>query len=80
MYRVKIHITRREGIIQPEGDALLGALHKLNFTATKKVCSGKCITLNIEKVADIETYVKEMCESLLVNNVMEDYTYEIEEV
>ncbi|EEL52399.1 hypothetical protein bpmyx0001_2240 [Bacillus pseudomycoides DSM 12442] len=58
-----------------------GALHSLSFTEVQDVRIGKYMELTIDKsVTDLDSKVKEMCEKLLANVVMEDFRYEVEEV
>ncbi|MFP3670246.1 phosphoribosylformylglycinamidine synthase subunit PurS, partial [Priestia sp. SIMBA_032] len=58
-----------------------GALHSLSFTEVQDVRIGKYMELTIDKsVSDLDSKVKEMCEKLLANVVMEDFRYEVEEV
>ncbi|CEV42162.1 phosphoribosylformylglycinamidine synthase subunit PurS [Streptococcus pneumoniae] len=55
--------------------------HSLSFTEVQDVRIGKYMELTIDKsVSDLDSKVKEMCEKLLANVVMEDFRYEVEEV
>lgn len=64
-----------------QGTAVKGALHSLSFTEVQDVRIGKYMELTIDKsVSDLDAKVKEMCEKLLANVVMEDFRYEVEEV
>lgn len=57
------------------------ALHSMSYQEVKDVRIGKYMELVIEKSdRDLDTVVKEMCEKLLANTVIEDYRYEVEEV
>ena len=57
------------------------ALHSMSYQEVKDVRIGKYMELVIEKSErDLDTVVKEMCEKLLANTVIEDYRYEVEEV
>ncbi|MBB5355718.1 phosphoribosylformylglycinamidine synthase [Anoxybacillus mongoliensis] len=81
MYKVKVYVTLRENVLDPQGNAVKGALHSLNYREVQDVRIGKFMELIVEKSdRDIDTIVKEMCEKLLANTVIEDYRYEIEEV
>ncbi|MGL4818413.1 MAG: phosphoribosylformylglycinamidine synthase subunit PurS, partial [Bacilli bacterium] len=63
MYKVKVFVTLRESVLDPQGQAVQGALHSLQFTEVKEVRIGKYLELTIEKSdKDIESTVKEMCE------------------
>ncbi|WP_028401217.1 phosphoribosylformylglycinamidine synthase subunit PurS [Ectobacillus panaciterrae] len=81
MFKVKVFVTLRESVLDPQGTAVKGALHSLDFKAVQDVRIGKYMELTIENtVEDIDSMVKEMCEKLLTNVVIEDYRYEVEEV
>ncbi|WP_379970892.1 phosphoribosylformylglycinamidine synthase subunit PurS [Ectobacillus sp. sgz5001026] len=81
MYKVKVYVTLRESVLDPQGTAVKNALHSLSFTSVQDVRIGKYMEVVIDdKNADVDSMVKEMCEKLLANVVIEDYRYEIEEV
>lgn len=81
MYKVKVYVTLRESVLDPQGTAVKNALHSLSFTSVQDVRIGKYMEVVIDdKAADVDSMVKEMCEKLLANVVIEDYRYEIEEV
>lgn len=81
MYKVKVFVTLRESVLDPQGSAVMGSLHRLNYNEVKDVRIGKYMELTISKsVADLDQAVTEMCEKLLANTVIEDYRYEVEEV
>lgn len=68
-------------MLDPQGAAVKGALHSLSYTEVQDVRIGKFMELIVEKSErDINELVREMCEKLLANMVIEDYRYEIEEV
>jgi phosphoribosylformylglycinamidine synthase len=53
----------------------------MSYTEVKDVRIGKFLELTIEKSErPVDELVKEMCERLLANTVIEDFTYELEEV
>ncbi|MFJ5623224.1 phosphoribosylformylglycinamidine synthase subunit PurS [Peribacillus loiseleuriae] len=81
MYKVKVYITLRESVLDPQGTAVKSSLHSMSYDTVSDVRIGKYMELTIEKNnQDIDALVKEMCERLLANIVIEDYRYEIEEV
>lgn len=81
MYKVKVYVTLRESVLDPQGNAVKGSLHNLSFHEVADVRIGKYMELTIEKSdRNVEEVVKEMCEKLLANTVIEDYRYDIEEV
>ena len=78
MYKVKVFVTLKESILDPTGIATKEGLNKLGYSGVREVRVGKVIDLDVERTENIEELVKEMCEKLLVNQVMENYSYEIE--
>lgn len=82
MYKVKVYVTLREDILDPQGKAVKQSLSTLGYEDVKEVRIGKLIELNLNAVdnSTAENKVKEMCEKLLANTVIEDYKYELTEV
>ncbi|OIJ18641.1 phosphoribosylformylglycinamidine synthase subunit PurS [Anaerobacillus alkalidiazotrophicus] len=81
MFKVKVYITLRESVLDPQGSAVTTSLHALTYDEVQEVRIGKYMELTLKKNdKDVDVRVKEMCEKLLANTVIEDYRYEIEEV
>ncbi len=81
MYKVKVFITLKESVLDPQGNAVKGSLHSMTYNEVSDVRIGKYIELTIDKTdRDLDQLVKEMCEKLLANMVIENYRYEVEEV
>lgn len=81
MFKVKVYVTLRESVLDPQGNAVKNSLHSMEYNEVKDVRIGKYMELTIEDSGrDIDEIVKEMCERLLANVVIEDYRYEVEEV
>ena len=81
MYKVKVYVSLKESVLDPQGSAVQHALHSMTYNEVQDVRIGKYMELTIEKSdRDLEVLVKEMCEKLLANTVIEDYRYEVEEV
>ncbi|KOS71444.1 phosphoribosylformylglycinamidine synthase [Lysinibacillus contaminans] len=80
MKKVKIYVTLRESILDPQGSAVKGSLTKMGYGEVEDLRIGKYLELTIaDSARDIDTLVKEMCEKVLTNVVIEDYRYEVEE-
>ncbi|MFB4165445.1 phosphoribosylformylglycinamidine synthase subunit PurS [Alteribacillus sp. JSM 102045] len=79
MVKVQVYVTLKEGVLDPQGSAITNALHTMNYEEVKSVETGKYIELEVEKTENLEERVEEMCEKLLSNPVIEDYTYKIGE-
>ncbi|MGD9679098.1 MAG: phosphoribosylformylglycinamidine synthase subunit PurS [Vulcanibacillus sp.] len=82
MFKAKVYVTLRENILDPQGKAVKDSLLFLGYDETAEVRIGKYIELNlkVEELSVAEERLKEMCERLLANTVIEDYRYEISEV
>jgi len=74
-----VNVFLKEGVLDPQGKAAHHALDSLNFKGVEDVRIGKQIVLklNTQDKTEAEAEVKEMCETLLANTVIEDYTIEI---
>ncbi|MCM3118577.1 phosphoribosylformylglycinamidine synthase subunit PurS [Neobacillus sp. MER 74] len=80
MYKVKVFVTLRESVLDPQGKAVTNSLHSLNYKEVADVRIGKYMELTIEKSErDINEVINEICSNLLANPVIEDYRYEVEE-
>ncbi|MEG0385864.1 MULTISPECIES: phosphoribosylformylglycinamidine synthase subunit PurS [Solibacillus] len=80
MKKVKIYVTLRESILDPQGSAVKGSLTQIGYEEVQDLRIGKYLELTIgDTDRDIDTIVKEMCEKVLTNVVIEDYRFEIEE-
>ncbi|GLY12241.1 phosphoribosylformylglycinamidine synthase subunit PurS [Bacillus badius] len=80
MYKVKVFVTLRESVLDPQGKAVQQSLTNLGYEGVQDVRIGKYMELTIDgSNQEVEKTVQEMCEKLLSNPVVEDYRYEIEE-
>lgn len=78
--KAKVYVTLKKGVLDPQGKAVMGALNSMNFGEVKGVRIGKFLELELDstKKAEEEVRLKEMCERLLANTVIENYRIEIE--
>jgi phosphoribosylformylglycinamidine synthase subunit PurS len=78
---VRVFVTPRKGILDPQGRAAEGALKSLGFTNINSVHIGQYIVLDIATVSASAAAdeAKKMCEQLLVNSVIEDYRFEVDD-
>jgi phosphoribosylformylglycinamidine synthase len=77
--KVIVNISLKEGVLDPEGQAIKTSLLNLGFENLNDVRTGKQIILNFEKLEENEAVLKakKMCEDLLVNTVIEKYKINI---
>ena len=82
MYLAKVYITLKPTVNDPQGLTIKGGLHTLGFNSVESVRAGKYlqIKLNGSKRADAEKQVREMCQKLLANPIIEDFRFELEEM
>lgn len=81
MYKVKVYVTLRESVLDPQGSAVKKALATHGYDGVQDVRIGKYMELTLdESVRDVDAAIREMCGRLLANPVIEDYRYEVEEV
>ncbi len=78
--KVNVYVTLKQGVLDPQGKAVGHALDTLGFKNVANVRIGKLIELEIaaKNKTQAKEEVKEMCEKLLANTVIESYQFEIE--
>ncbi|EAU40738.1 phosphoribosylformylglycinamidine synthase [Fulvimarina pelagi HTCC2506] len=80
MIKARIVVTLKNGVLDPQGKAIGGALGHLGFDGVDEVRQGKVFDLQLDgddKTAT-EKRLSEMCEKLLANTVIENYTISID--
>jgi phosphoribosylformylglycinamidine synthase len=78
--KAKVHVTLKNGVLDPQGKAIEHTLGSLGFKGVKQARQGKFIELDLAET-DAEkarAQVDEMCKKLLANTVIENYTIDIE--
>jgi phosphoribosylformylglycinamidine synthase len=80
MYKVKVYVTLKESVLDPQGTAVKKSLRMMGYDDINDVRIGKYMELMIGETAEqLEAMIEEICSKLLANPVIEDYRYEIEE-
>jgi len=77
--KIRILISLKKGVLDTQGKAIEGSLQKnLGFAQISQVRQGKVVELEIAETnpAKIKEIVDEICDKLLVNKIIEDYSYE----
>lgn len=79
--KAKVYVTLKKGVLDPQGKAVQSGLEHLGFKGIKDLRVGKLIEIELDGLSleEAQKSLKEMCESLLANTVIEDYHFEIEE-
>jgi phosphoribosylformylglycinamidine synthase len=79
MAQVKVLVTLKPSLLDAQGRVVQDALHTMGYDEVGQVRIGKYLELELNEGADgdIGARVKEMCDRLLANPVIEDYKYEV---
>jgi phosphoribosylformylglycinamidine synthase subunit PurS len=77
--KAKVKVTLKNGVLDPQGKAIEGALGSLGFGGVDSVRQGKYFEIELAEKdrAKAEAQVKAMCEKLIANTVIENYTIEM---
>ena len=75
--KARITITLKQGVLDPQGKAIAGALHALGFGSVGNVRQGKYIEVEVAEKdpARAGAEVERMCKELLANTIVENYAY-----
>ena len=78
--KARIHITLKEGVLDPQGKAIGHALGQLGFSGVGEVRQGKYIELEVAETdrARAQAAAEEMCRKLLANTVIENFKVDVE--
>ena len=78
--KAKVHITLKNGVLDPQGKAIQHSLTSLGFAGVDDARQGKYIELELSATdkAQAQAEVDKMCKALLANTVIENYSIELE--
>lgn len=78
--KARVHVTLKPGVLDPQGKAIQHSLSDLGFDGIGDVRQGKFIELDLaeDDAARAQAAVEEMCQKLLANMVIENYSIELE--
>ena len=73
--KVRVHVMPKDGLLDPQGEAINIALINMGFAEVKKVRQGKIIELELEEADKIviKNRVEDMCQKLLAISVIESF-------
>ena len=79
MIKARVTVTLKNGVLDPQGKAIVGALDSLGFEGVGSVRQGKVFDVQLDTTdrKQAEESLKAMCDKLLANTVIEDYAVEI---
>ncbi len=71
----------KKGVLDPQGKAVQHSLHSMGYSGVEDVRLGKYIEVKLDGTdkEKAQVQLKEMCEKLLANTVIEDFSFDIEE-
>ncbi|HXV84439.1 MAG TPA: phosphoribosylformylglycinamidine synthase subunit PurS, partial [Candidatus Binatia bacterium] len=74
-------VSLKNGVLDPQGKTIERSLHTLGYSEVRDVRMGKYLELEVEGSSReaAESRIREMCERLLANPIIEDYRFEIED-
>ena len=77
--KARVHVMLKEGVLDPQCEAVRHALGTLGFSGVTGVRQGKVIELDLTQTdrAKAQAEVAQMCEKLLANTVIESYRVEL---
>ena len=75
--KARIFVTLKDGVLDPQGQAIQGALGALGFSGVEAVRQGKVYDIELAVGRDAVARLRAMCEKLLANTVIENYRVEI---
>jgi phosphoribosylformylglycinamidine synthase PurS subunit len=77
--KAHVTVTLKNGVLDPQGKAIEGALKSLAIEGVKNVRQGKVFDIELDTVdkSRAEVVLKEACEKLLANTVIENYKIEV---
>ena len=77
--KARIKIMLKNGVLDPQGEAVKHALNSLEYDKVESVRQGKVIEIGLSETSEelATTSIQEMCEKLLANTVIESYEIEI---
>ena len=79
--KARVYVTPKKGVLDPQGKAVASGLHSLGFGEVEDVRIGKYMEVRLSAANrdEAERRVREMCEKLLANGVIEDFRFDLEE-
>ena len=82
MFLARVYVTLKPTVNDPQGRTIMGGLKSLGFDSVADVRAGKYLEVRLEEAdqSQAESKVREMCDKLLANPVIEEYRFELVEV
>ena len=76
--KARVTIMLKDGVLDPQGEAVKHALNSLEYNKVESVRQGKVIEIGLDETSEKKAHksIQEMCEKLLANTVIESYEIE----
>ena len=73
--KARVTVMLKDGVVDPQGEAVKHALNSLKYNKVESVRQGKVIEIGLDETSEerANKSVREMCEKLLANNIIEDF-------
>jgi phosphoribosylformylglycinamidine synthase len=80
MLKARVIVMLKSGVLDPQGRAVRGGLHAMGYAEVEDIRVGKEIVLTLHDMTEekARARVKEMCEKLLANPVIEEFSFTLE--
>ncbi len=77
--KARIHVTLKQGVLDPQGKAISHTLEALGFEGVEKVRQGNFIEIELTETDEQRAgeQVEQMCQKLLANMVIENYDFKL---
>lgn len=81
-FKAEIDVMPLDALLDPQGKAVTGSMKNIGLESIDGVRIGRHVRLFVEadSIADAEAMVEEACKKLLANQIMESYTFQVEQV
>ena len=76
--KVEVFVKFKEGVLDPQGQTILGAVNRMGHDFVKDVHVGKFFEIEVDSVENIEEKISEIASKILTNPIIEEYSYKIE--
>lgn len=70
---VKVFVKLKQGVLDPQGQTILGSVNRMGFDFVKEVKVGKFFEIEVEETTDMEAKLKEISSKLLANPIIEQF-------
>lgn len=77
MKKVRVYVTYKPSVFDPQGETITSAVQSLGYPQVKKIGVGKFFDVTLDNSADVDKTISEVSDKLLVNFNLETYRYEV---